>query len=116
MRRLTDYRRIARRIELREETGADFELLPVPANNTAGEEHLFAHQIDARYMAEIAHDSKELRVLELMCGEVRETEQYVEALGLDVRDSRAAREVKRVKDKLKARLRKVRDALDTKIE
>jgi RNA polymerase sigma factor (sigma-70 family) len=112
-RRLLDYRRAARRREFREETGVNFEVLAVPANKTVGEEHLLAHEIDARYMTEIANDSKELRVLELMCCGVRETDQYAQALGLAIDDPAVGREVKRVKDKLKARLRKVRDVLGT---
>jgi DNA-directed RNA polymerase specialized sigma24 family protein len=111
-RRLSDRRRAERRLKPSKEKTSDFELLTSPANNKIGEDHLFAHQIDDKYVTEIAHDAVGLKVLELMCCEVRETEQYAEALGLDVDDPTTAREVKRVKDKLKARLRKIRDALD----
>jgi DNA-directed RNA polymerase specialized sigma24 family protein len=116
IRRLADRRRAARRLEPSAQRTTDFELLASPTNNKIGEDHLLAHQIDGKYVTEIAHDAKELKVLELMCCEVRETEQYAEALGLDVGDPATAREVKRVKDKLKARLRKIGDALDSPVQ
>lgn len=114
-RRLSDLRRSARRGQRAQDGIADFELLASPSNNRTGEDHLLAHEIQGRYLSEIAQDERELKALELMCSEVRETREYAIALGLDSSDPRTAREVKRVKDKLKARLRKVRNAINCTI-
>jgi DNA-directed RNA polymerase specialized sigma24 family protein len=111
-RRLTDARRSARREHLDETTRAEFELLSSPTNNNSGEDYVLSHEIARTHLREIAQDEKELRVLELMCSGIRDTEQYAVALGLDSSDPATAREVKRVKDKLKARLRKVRYDID----
>jgi DNA-directed RNA polymerase specialized sigma24 family protein len=110
-RRLSDHRRTARRQTPSKESVAEFELLATPANNTVGEDYLLAHEIDGKYLTEIAQNVEELKVLELMCCEVREASQYADSLGLDVEDPATIREIKRVKDKLKARLRKVRNVL-----
>lgn len=114
-RRLSDARRSARRHQPSEAETAEFELLQLRPNNYQGEDNLLAHDIEAKYLSEIAKDEKELRVLELMCSEVRDTSEYAAALGLDISNPTTVREVKRVKDKLKARLRKVRNVLDTAV-
>jgi DNA-directed RNA polymerase specialized sigma24 family protein len=114
-RRLSDLRRSAGRERLPVNLIPIFELQPLRPNNLKGEDHLLAHEIEARYLTEIARDEKELQVLELMCSDVRGTSQYAVALGLDSADPGTAHEVKRVKDKLKARLKKVRNAINAKI-
>jgi RNA polymerase sigma-70 factor (ECF subfamily) len=111
-RRLSDLRRSAGRRQHGEDSMRRFELLVPPSNNLTGEDRHFAREIEANYLSEIAHDERELRVLELLCCDVRETEPYAAVLGLDNSDPGMAREVKRVKDKLKARLKKVRNALE----
>jgi DNA-directed RNA polymerase specialized sigma24 family protein len=113
-RRLSDLRRSVGRERLPADLIPVFELQPLRPNNLKVEDHLLAHEIEARYLAQIARDEKELQVLELMCSDVRETRQYAAALGLDCADPGTAHEVKRMKDKLKARLRNVRNAINGK--
>ena len=114
VRRLSDHRRAARRHH-DQNAIVQFELVALPSNNHTGEDHFLAHEIEGRYLSEIAQNESELKVLELLCSEVRETEAYAIALGLDNSAPDTPNEVKRVKDKLKARLRKVRNAINNSV-
>ncbi|HEY1187108.1 MAG TPA: hypothetical protein VGE74_05590 [Gemmata sp.] len=90
----------------RREVPIDFVAeLPAPRNNrTADDEPSWAHPLLAAEIAAFA--PAEQRAFELLRDGVRDTAAFARALDLDPQQPDAARAVKRLKDTIKARLRR----------
>jgi DNA-directed RNA polymerase specialized sigma24 family protein len=101
------------REKLLERGGYDIELWGVGSNN----EYVQAeHKIDAERIKKLHGDTivqtdAERGVLDLMLAGERSVAAYADALGLDLELSDLADQVKRVKDRINLRLKKVRDEL-----
>jgi RNA polymerase sigma-70 factor (ECF subfamily) len=110
---LDNVRQEDNRERLLEKDGYNIELWGARSNN----EHDDAeHRIDAQAIMSthghsIVQDASERRVLDLMLEGERSVAVYAHALGLDPETEDVALQVKRVKDRINLRLRKVRDEL-----
>jgi hypothetical protein len=101
------------RRKIREKNGSEqFAILAPAANNIwQPEDFVLAQQIEAKFVPDIAKTDVEKKVFELICGGVRETSEYALALGIEPSAPDALEAVKKVKDRIKARIRHVRSSL-----
>jgi hypothetical protein len=105
-------RKRARRRDLLRKQTLDVELWWSDANNVMGAEtRIDARRILERYGHKLVTNEVERRVLELLLSEERSTDAFANALGLPTAAGETQELIKQTKDRMLARLRRLRDEL-----